>query len=80
MANTFFMGCINPELANEAPWEYRQNFMGSSYHVNPRGEIIDIASEDKEELLVSTLDLDMIEEVRKHGNFQEIADPKHIQK
>ncbi len=67
VANTFFMGCIN-RVGTEAPWNIGK-FYGSSYHVNPRGEIIDIASEDKEELLISTLDLDMIEEVRKTWQF-----------
>ena len=44
-------------------------FYGTSYHVNPRGEIIDEASEDNDELLISTLDLDMIDDVRKVWQF-----------
>ena len=67
VANGYYMGCIN-RVGTEAPWNIGK-FYGSSYHVNPRGEIIDCASEDKDELLISNLDLDMIEEVRKTWQF-----------
>jgi beta-ureidopropionase len=67
VANGYFMGCIN-RVGTEAPWNIGR-FYGNSYHVNPRGEIIDCASEDKDELLISTLDLDMIEEIRKTWQF-----------
>ena len=67
VANGYYMGCIN-RVGTEAPWNIGK-FYGSSYHVNPRGEIIDCASEDKDELLISSLDLDMIEEVRKTWQF-----------
>lgn len=67
VANGYFMGCIN-RVGTEAPWNIGK-FYGSSYHVNPRGEIIDCASEDNDELLISTLDLDMIDEVRKVWHF-----------
>jgi beta-ureidopropionase len=67
VANGYFMGCIN-RVGTEEPWNIGR-FYGSSYHVDPRGQIIDCASEDKDELLVSTLDLDMIDEVRKTWQF-----------
>lgn len=67
VANGYFMGCIN-RVGVEAPWNIGK-FYGSSYHVNPRGEIINIASEDKDELLISELDLDMIDEVRNTWQF-----------
>lgn len=67
VANGYYMGCIN-RVGTEAPWNIGR-FYGNSYHVNPRGEIIDCASEDKDELLISTLDLDLIEEVRKTWQF-----------
>ena len=67
VANGYFMGCIN-RVGTEAPWNIGK-FYGTSYHVNPRGEIIDEASEDNDELLISTLDLDMIDEVRKVWQF-----------
>lgn len=67
VANGYFMGCIN-RVGTEEPWKIGK-FYGSSYHVNPRGEIINCASEDKDELLISDLDLDMITEVRKTWQF-----------
>lgn len=67
VANGYFMGCIN-RVGTEAPWNIGR-FYGNSYHVNPRGEIIDCASETEDELLISTLDLDMIEEVRNTWQF-----------
>jgi beta-ureidopropionase len=67
VANGYFMGCVN-RVGKEAPWNIGK-FYGSSYHVNPRGEIIDIASEDEDELLISSLDLDMIDDVRSTWQF-----------
>ena len=61
------MGCIN-RVGTEAPWNLGK-FYGNSYHVDPRGQIIDCASEDKDELLISEFDLDMIEEVRSTWQF-----------
>ena len=67
VANGYFMGCIN-RVGVEPPWNIGK-FYGSSYHVDPRGQIINIASEDKDELLISELDLDMIDEVRSVWQF-----------
>ena len=78
VANGYYMGCIN-RVGTEAPWNIGK-FYGSSYHVNPRGEIIDIASEDNDELLISTLDLDMIEEVRKVWQFYRDRRPETYSK
>ncbi len=44
-------------------------FYGSSYIVNPLGQIEAQASEDKDELLVHEIDLSMIREVRKGWQF-----------
>ena len=67
VANGYFMGCIN-RVGTEAPWNLGK-FYGTSYHVNPRGQIIGQASEDNDELLVSEFDLDMIDEVRSTWQF-----------
>jgi N-carbamoylputrescine amidase len=67
VANGYYMGCIN-RVGTEAPWNIGK-FYGSSYFVNPRGEIVAQASEDKDELLVSDLDLDLIEQVRNTWQF-----------
>ncbi|MFT4942181.1 MAG: beta-ureidopropionase, partial [Paraglaciecola sp.] len=74
----YFMGCIN-RVGTEAPWNIGK-FYGSSYHVNPRGEILATASEDDDELLITTLDLDMIDEVRKVWQFYRDRRPETYQK
>lgn len=67
VANGYFMGCIN-RVGEEKPWNLGK-FYGTSYFVNPRGEIFAQASEDKDELLVAEFDLDMIEDVRATWQF-----------
>ncbi|MBP6634027.1 MAG: acyltransferase, partial [Kofleriaceae bacterium] len=67
VANGYYMGCIN-RVGTEAPWNVGK-FYGNSYFVNPRGEIIACGSEDKDELVVAELDLDLIEEVRRTWQF-----------
>ena len=44
-------------------------FYGSSYIVNPRGQIEAQASYDQDELLVHEIDLDMVREVRDLWQF-----------
>ena len=66
-ANGYFMGCIN-RVGTEKPWSIGK-FYGSSYFVDPRGQIFALASEDNDELLVADFDLDMIEEVRATWQF-----------
>jgi beta-ureidopropionase len=66
-ANGNFWGCIN-RVGTEAPWNGGK-FYGSSYFVNPRGEIFSIASEDNDELLVAEFDLEMIDQVRNVWQF-----------
>ena len=67
VANGYFMGCIN-RVGTEAPWNIGK-FYGSSYFVNPRGETVAQASEDRDELLVADLDLSMIDAVRSTWQF-----------
>lgn len=67
VANGYYMGCIN-RVGTEAPWNIGR-FYGSSYFVNPRGEFLAEASEEKDELIVAQLDLDLIEEVRRTWQF-----------
>jgi beta-ureidopropionase len=67
VANGYFMGCIN-RVGTEAPWNLGK-FYGTSYFVNPLGQIFACASEDKDELLVADFDLDLIEEVRNKWQF-----------
>ncbi|MBK9736508.1 MAG: acyltransferase [Saprospiraceae bacterium] len=67
VANAYFMGCIN-RVGTEKPWNLG-HFYGTSYFVNPLGQIIACASDDKDELLVSSFDLDLITEVRSKWQF-----------
>ena len=67
VANGYFMGCSN-RVGTEAPWNLGK-FYGSSYFVDPRGNFLAQGSEDKDELVVADLDLDMIEEVRRVWQF-----------
>ena len=67
VANGYFMGCIN-RVGEEKPWNLGE-FYGTSYFVNPRGQIIVEASRDHDELLVADFDLDMIDEVRSTWQF-----------
>lgn len=70
-ANGVFIGAIN-RIGKEQPWadEFGMGeFYGSTYIVNPRGEIEAQASYDQDELLVHEIDLDMIREVRNTWQF-----------
>ncbi|MBN8222099.1 MAG: acyltransferase [Spirochaetes bacterium] len=66
-ANGYFMGCIN-RVGVEKPWNLG-TFYGSSYFVDPRGQIFAQASEDKDELLIADFDLHLINEVRSVWQF-----------
>ena len=67
VANEYYIGAIN-RVGRE---EFGDNdFYGSSYFVNPRGQIVEgAASDGDEELVVRDLDLDLIDEVRKQWAF-----------
>jgi N-carbamoylputrescine amidase len=67
VANGYFMACSN-RVGTEAPWNIGR-FYGTSYFVDPRGNFLATGSEDKNELVVATMDLDMIEEVRRVWQF-----------
>src|SRR3569623_1692075 len=67
VANGYFVGAIN-RVGTEAPWNIGM-FYGNSYFCDPRGQILACASEDKYELVTATLEMDMIEEVRRTWQF-----------
>ncbi len=67
VANGYFMGNIN-RVGTEKPWNLGK-FYGTSYFVNPRGQIMAEGSEDNDELVIADLDLDLIEEVRNTWQF-----------
>ena len=66
-ANTYFVGAIN-RPGVEKPWEFGE-FYGTSYHCDPRGQIIDEGPRSESAVVVSELDLDMIREVRNTWQF-----------
>ncbi len=67
IANGYFVGTIN-RVGQEK--ELGPNdYYGSSYFCDPRGQIIAQASDMEEEVLVADLDLDMIREVRNTWQF-----------
>ena len=67
VANEYFIGAIN--RVGQEPFG-DNDYYGSSYFVDPRGQIVDgAASDTEEELVVRDLDLDMIDEVRKTWAF-----------
>ncbi len=67
VANGYFVAASN-RVGTEPPWNLGR-FYGSSYIVDPRGNFMAMASEDKDELITAKIDLDMIEEVRKTWQF-----------
>jgi beta-ureidopropionase len=67
IANGYFVGTIN-RVGTEAPWNFGE-FYGSSYFCNPYGQILNIGSRDKDELVVSDIDFDLITKVRAHWQF-----------
>jgi beta-ureidopropionase len=67
VANGYFVGAIN-RVGVEAPWNIGK-FYGTSYFCDPRGKVLAEGSEDRDELVVATMDLDMIEEVRRTWQF-----------
>jgi beta-ureidopropionase len=77
-ANGYFMGCIN-RVGVEKPWNIGK-FYGSSYFVDPRGQIFAQASEDNDELLVAEFDLDLINEVRSVWQFYRDRRPETYKK
>ncbi len=63
----------------EKPWNLGR-FYGTSYFVDPRGQIIASADEYKDELLVAEFDLDMIDEVRSTWQFFRDRRPETYEK
>ncbi|WP_428117250.1 nitrilase-related carbon-nitrogen hydrolase [Candidatus Poriferisodalis sp.] len=66
-ANMYYVGAIN-RVGVEPLGD--NDFYGTSYFANPRGQIVDkAASDQKDELVVCDLDLEMVDEVRNQWAF-----------
>jgi N-carbamoylputrescine amidase len=67
VANCVYIGANN-RVGMEPPWN-NGHFYGSSYFVNPRGEILTQGPDDQDALVTADLDLAMIGEVREGWKF-----------
>ncbi|WP_437740662.1 nitrilase-related carbon-nitrogen hydrolase [Sorangium sp. So ce1504] len=67
VANGYFIAASN-RVGTEAPWNIGK-FYGTSYFCDPRGSFLATGSEDKDELVVAEMNLDLIEEVRRTWQF-----------
>ena len=67
VANGYYIAASN-RVGIEPPWNIGR-FYGSSYFCDPRGNFLATASEDKDELVVAEMDLDLIEKVRRTWQF-----------
>ncbi len=67
VANQYFLCAVN-RVGMEKPWNIGE-FYGSSYICDPRGQMVAVACRDKDEVLVETVDLDLIQEVRNVWQF-----------
>jgi beta-ureidopropionase len=77
VANGYFVGAIN-RVGQEGPWNIGE-FYGKSYFCNPRGKIIAQASRDRDEVLVSDLNLGEIDDVRATWQFYRDRRPESYQ-
>jgi len=67
VANEYFIGAIN-RVGTEPLGD--NDFYGSTYFVDPRGQKVgDPASDTEDEVIVRDLDMDMVEEVRQQWAF-----------
>jgi len=67
VANGYYIAASN-RVGTEAPWNIGK-FYGTSYFCDPRGNMLAVGSEDKDELVVAEMNLDLIEEVRRTWQF-----------
>ncbi len=67
VANGYFVGAIN-RAGIEEPWKLGK-FFGQSYFCNPRGEIIAEASQEKDQIVIADLDLNLNLEIRNYWQF-----------
>jgi len=67
VANGVFIGAVN-RVGEEAPWNIGR-FYGSSYVVDPRGQIVAQAGDTQDQLVTAEIDLDQVREVRDLWQF-----------
>lgn len=74
VANAFYIGAIN-RVGTELPWDIGR-FYGSSYVVDPRGQILAQGPDDADALVVADIDLGVVEAVRTTWRFMEHRRPE----
>ena len=67
VANGYYLGAIN-RVGWEKPWNMGE-FYGQAYLADPRGQIVAIGCRDKDEVVIGTMDRDLITEVRNTWQF-----------
>ncbi|MEJ2037607.1 MAG: nitrilase-related carbon-nitrogen hydrolase [Desulfosarcinaceae bacterium] len=67
VANGVFIGANN-RVGLEKPWEFGR-FYGTSYFVDPKGQMLVKGSDDQDEVVIADLDLDVIRETRDGWQF-----------
>ncbi|MDP6540194.1 MAG: nitrilase-related carbon-nitrogen hydrolase, partial [Planctomycetota bacterium] len=66
VANMYYVGAINRVGIEDLG---DNDFYGTTYFVDPRGEFLAEGSEDDDELVCAEMDLELIEEVRRVWQF-----------
>jgi N-carbamoylputrescine amidase len=74
VANGYFVGANN-RVGTEAPWNVGR-FYGSSYVVDPRGQILAQGPDDRDALVTADIDLDLAKEVKDTWRFFEHRRPE----
>lgn len=70
IANGVYVAAVNRlGFEHPVPEQAGIEFWGSSFLADPQGVILAQASEDKEEILLGTIDLDHLETIRRHWPF-----------
>ncbi len=77
VANGYFVGAIN-RVGVEKPWAIGE-FYGQSYFCTPRGKMIAEGPRDKDAVVVSDIDLELITEVRNTWQFYRDRRPETYQ-
>ncbi|MDM5338652.1 nitrilase-related carbon-nitrogen hydrolase [Fictibacillus enclensis] len=67
VANGYYIGAIN-RVGMEGPWNLGE-FYGQSYLCDPRGSFVAIGSRDQDEVVIGTMDRELIREVRNTWQF-----------
>jgi len=67
VANGYYVGAIN-RVGFETPWNMGE-FYGQSYLVDPRGQFVAMATRDRDEVVIGTMDRGTIREVRDTWQF-----------